>query len=79
MDDATKKIWTMLIGGSVMTQVALCRFLVEEGVIDRARLVAWMDAKRELWEQSAGPAGGAAARILLTGIASEKCPAGMRV
>ena len=74
MDDAEKQIWKMVLGGSVMTQVALCRFLIDEGIIERAKLVSWMDAKRVLWESGAGPAGGVAAKILLTGIASEKEP-----
>jgi len=74
MDDTEKQIWKMILGGSIMTQVALCRFLIDEGVIERGKLVAWMDTKRALWEQSAGPAGGVAARIFLTGIASEKEP-----
>jgi hypothetical protein len=74
MDDATKKLWQRLIGGSIMTQVAVCRFLIQEGVIDREKLVAWVDVKRQLWEDSAGPVGGAAARVFLTGIASEHEP-----
>jgi hypothetical protein len=74
MDDETKKAWQILIGGSVITQVAVCRFLIQEGVIDRQKLVAWVDGKRQLWEQSAGPAGGGAARLFLTGIASEREP-----
>jgi hypothetical protein len=66
--------WKKLFGGSVMTQVAICRFLVDEGIIDRARLVAYVDKKRKLWEKAAGPEGGVAAQILLTGVASEKEP-----
>jgi hypothetical protein len=66
--------WKMLFGGSVMTQVAICRFLINEGIIDRGRLVAWIDAKRKLWEASAGPEGGVAAQIFLTGVSSEKEP-----
>jgi hypothetical protein len=68
------KIRKVIDGGAIMTQVAICRFLVNEGIIDRGKLVAWIDAKRVLWEQSAGPAGGAAARILLAGISAEREP-----
>ena len=74
MDDGERKQWRLLFGGTVMTQVAICRFLIAKGIIDRSELVSWIDAKRQLWEASAGPSGGGAAQILLIGISSEREP-----
>jgi hypothetical protein len=73
MDDKDRA-WMGLIGGGMMTQVALCRFLIDEGIIDRSKLLAWLDAKRRRWEPTAGPAGTAAVRILMTGVASQREP-----
>ncbi len=59
MDEEERKQWRILFGGTIMTQVAICRFLISKGLIERSELVSWIDAKRQLWEASAGPAGGA--------------------
>jgi hypothetical protein len=74
MDEKERTQWRILFGGTIMTQVALCRFLISKGIIDRSELVSYVDTKRQLWEASAGPAGGGAAQILLTGIYSEREP-----
>src|SRR5260370_36065316 len=66
MDEEERKQWRILFGGTIMTQVAICRFLISKGLIERSELVSWIDAKRQLWEASAGPAGVAAALIVFS-------------
>src|SRR5260370_12806167 len=70
MDEEERKQWRILFGGTIMTQVAICRFLISKGLIERSELVSWIDAKRQLWEASAGPAGGGAGAIFLSGVSS---------
>jgi hypothetical protein len=42
-----------LVMGATMTQTALCRFLIEEKVIDRGRLVAFLEARGKSWGKTA--------------------------
>jgi hypothetical protein len=39
--------------GATMTQVALCRFLLREKVIDRDRLLAFLEERGQRWGKSA--------------------------
>src|SRR5260370_39725479 len=74
MDEEERKQWRILFGGTIMTQVAICRFLISKGLTERSELVSWIDAKRQLWEASAGPAGGGAGSMFVCRVFSELEP-----
>ena len=41
-----------MVLGATMTQVALCRFLIEESVIDRRRLIAFLEKRGIQWSKT---------------------------
>jgi hypothetical protein len=55
MADKTTELLEMMMG-ALMVQTTICRFLIKEGIIDRASLVAHLAERRVSWEKTA-PAG----------------------
>jgi hypothetical protein len=63
-----------VLSGAVMTQVAILRFLVEEGVIDRGRLVAFLEKRGTMWGKTASDAALIPLLAIVTAIASAAEP-----
>jgi len=51
LDAWAEKLMHMVLGAT-MTQVALCRFLIGEGVIDRQRLLAFLEKRGVQWSKT---------------------------
>jgi hypothetical protein len=51
LDAWAEKLMHMLLGAT-MTQVALCRFLIGENVIDRQRLLAFLEKRGVQWSKT---------------------------
>src|ERR1700730_14910800 len=51
LDAWAEKLMHMVLGAT-MTQVALCRFLIAEGVIDRQRLLAFLEKRGVQWSKT---------------------------
>src|ERR1700694_5606128 len=51
VDSWAEKLMHMVLGAT-MTQVALCRFLIRESVIDRRRLLAFLEDRGVQWSKT---------------------------
>ena len=60
--------------GTTMTQVALCRFLIREKVIQKDRLLAYLDERAAAWSQTASTESLLALSTLIEGLDSEGEP-----
>lgn len=60
--------------GAVMTQHAICEFLIQKGVIDRAALLEFFGAKLLSWEKTATQTALFPMQMLATMLAGKPAP-----
>jgi hypothetical protein len=63
-----------MIAGATMTQVAILRFLIEEGLIDRGRLMAFLEKRGTMWGKTASDEALTPLVAIVTAIASVEEP-----
>jgi hypothetical protein len=60
--------------GSIMTQVALCRFLIRENVIQKDRLISYFDERGQSWGKTANAEALLALVTIKTALTSDEEP-----